>query len=371
MLGFAVERLAADFGVMITASHNPKEYNGIKIFKRLGEMEREDWKFIKKTIISEREEIEKMFGEELQIDFEEKNIFDDYKKFVENKLETDKKYKIVVDASNGPAGKFYTEILSSLGFEVIKVACEVDPDFPSHSPDPSKEENTTLCKDAVKEHKADLGICFDGDGDRAIFIDDKGRFIPGDYALAILSLGYENPVVVTEVKVSKAVVEFIEKRGKVILERVGSPFIRKRIKKGDAILGGELSGHYFFRDVPFDDGLIASIRLINILSSTDKRLSDLFDAIPKYFTTPEYRIKVEEEKKFEIVENAKRFFEDKGKVIDIDGVRVELSDCWGLLRASNTEPKISLRFEGKSKEALNKIVEMFNEYLKKYGIEVK
>ncbi len=369
LLQFASRALNCEAGIMITASHNPKEYNGIKIFKRSGE--RPPWEKIKETILEERERIIELFEKSENAAFEKIEIFEKYEQFLKNSFSFSKKFRIVVDGSNGPMGEVAKRILQEFGFEVLCIACEADANFPAHEPDPSKEKNTELCKKAVLNTKADFGLCFDGDGDRVIFIDGKARFIPGDYALAIISLLYDKPRVVTEVKASRAVVEFIESRGgEVILERVGNVFVRKTMLDKNCDFAGEYSGHYFFKEYPVDDGLYAALKVISVMERLGKSLEEIFDAVPKYYSSPEHRIKVGEDVKWKIVEEAKRYFSNFGKVLDIDGVRVELSDAWGLLRASNTEPKISLRVEGKTKEAYENMLKKFNEFLKKYGIEV-
>ena len=365
---FSLAKLNCEIGVMITASHNPKEYNGIKIFTSSSELP--DWEKIKKIILEEKYKIIEAFKKERRAEYVKKEIIPVYKEFLLKNFSFEKKFKVVVDGSNGLAGKILSELLTELGIEVIEIACELDPNFTLHAPDPSKEENTSLCKKAVKRANAFLGICLDGDGDRVIFIDERARFIPGDYTLAVLSLCYESPKVITEVKVSRGVLDFINTRGEVILERVGNPFLRKRVKKGEADIGGEYSGHYFFREYPIDDGIYTALKMLSLLEKEREKLGEIFDTIPKYFASPEYRIEVDESVKEKIVEDAKQYFSDLGKIIDIDGVRAEFEEGWILIRPSNTEPKISIRFEGKSKESYEKIFLLLSEFLKKYNIEV-
>lgn len=370
LVQFGAMQLGCDAGVMITASHNPKEYNGVKVFRR--DCKRIEWEKIKEIILKEKNEIASRFEESGEPEYEEVEIREAYKKFLKTNFSFTKRFKVVIDGSNGPMGELAREVLSDFGFEVSCIACKVDASFPAHEPDPSKERNTELCKENVLKHKADFGLCFDGDGDRIIFIDEKARFIPGDYTLAIISLLYEKPKVVTEVKVSKAVVEFIERKGgSVVLERVGNVFVRKTLVEKNCDFAGEYSGHYFFREYPVDDGLYSALKVISVIEKLGKNLSEIFDDIPKYYSSPELRIRVGEDMKWKIVEDAKRYFAKSGKVIDIDGVRVESDDSWGLLRASNTEPKISLRVEGKTKESYESMFKKFVEFLKKYGVEVR
>ncbi|HIQ50135.1 MAG TPA: phosphomannomutase/phosphoglucomutase [Nanoarchaeota archaeon] len=367
---FASRKLNCEAGVMITASHNPKEYNGIKVFRNDGE--RMNWEEVKKIILEEKQKIISLFSQSKEKEYEKLNVIPYYKEFLQNTFKFRKKYKIVIDGSNGPMGNLAKEILEGFGFETICIACEIDPNFPAHEPDPSKEKNTELCKKKVKQEKADFGLCFDGDGDRIIMIDEKSRFIPGDYLLAILSFLYEKPKVVTEVKASKAVIEFIQSRGgEVILERVGNVFVRKTMLKQSCDFAGEYSGHYFFKEYPVDDSLFAALKVISVIEKTNKPLGEIFDIIPKYYSSPEIRIKVGEKEKWKIVEEAKKYFSKLGNVIDIDGIRVETQNAWGLLRASNTEPKISIRIEGKTKSAYEDMLKKFLEFLKKQGIEVK
>ncbi len=372
LVQYAMYHLKQDVSISVTASHNPKEYNGIKVFKRIDEITVRDWELIKKIIIQEREKILSFFNNRIEPEFTYRDIKKDYMNFIRNSFTFSKKFKIVIDGSNGPAGKLAEDIMKSFGFSVISIACDLDPEFSSHAPDPSKEKNTEMCKELVIENSFDLGICFDGDGDRVIFIDERGRFIPGDYALAILSLGISKPRVVTEVKVSKGVQEFIQARGSVTLERVGNIFIRKKIKNNKGNLGGEYSGHYFFSNYPVDDGIFTALKVLEVLENENKPLGELFDKIPRYIVSPEYRIKVSEDVKQKIIESAKNKFSKfiDAKIIDIDGVRVEWKDAWFLIRPSNTEPKISLRFEGKNEKAFERTKNLLFDFLKSYGIKV-
>ncbi|CDI48521.1 phosphomannomutase/phosphoglucomutase [Clostridium tetani] len=346
-------------GIMVTASHNPAKCNGFKI------------QFEEGTIYGE--ELLKIREEMVKGDFIKGNRYgyiierspvEEYIKNIEEKIKLgSKKLKVVVDCGNGTAALFAPEILKILGCNVIPLYCTSDSDFPNHFPDPTVEDNLIDLIKKVRIEKADLGIAYDGDGDRIGVVDEKGDIIWGDMLMILfwreILPKYPNIDAIVEVKCSNALIEEIRKLGgKPFFYKTGHSLIKAKMQEIDAPFTGEMSGHMFFRDeyYGFDDALYASARLLRILSNTDKSLGELFYDIPQYFSTPEIRIPCKDEEKFERVEMAKKYFEEKNMdIITIDGVRVNFENGWGLIRASNTGEELILRYESKNKNELKLI----------------
>ncbi len=362
---FSLFNLDVDGGIVVTGSHNPPNFNGFKLavgkttiygdqIKELGKIIKED-RFVegKGTLFHQ-------------------NIIDDYIEHIKDKIDLKKRLKVVVDAGSGTAGLIAPKLLKEIGCEVIKLYCELDGTYPHHHPDPTVVEFVQDLIKKVKEEKADLGIAYDGDADRIGVIDDKGNIIWGDQLLILFSrdiLKKKKEKIIFEVKCSQALVDEIEKAGgEPIMWKTGHSLIKNKMIEEKAVLGGEMSGHIFFADnyYGYDDAIFASCRLVELLSKSDKTISEMLSDIPKYFSTPEIRVDCPDEKKFEIVSNIKNYFEKDHKIIDVDGVRILFTNGWGLVRASNTQPALVLRFEGKSKESLkiikNKILEKISEY---------
>ncbi|GAG77057.1 unnamed protein product, partial [marine sediment metagenome] len=286
---------------------------------------------------------------------------DDYIEHIKDKIDLKKRLKVVVDAGSGTAGLIAPKLLKEIGCEVIKLYCELDGTYPHHHPDPTVVEFVQDLIKKVKEEKADLGIAYDGDADRIGVIDDKGNIIWGDQLLILFSrdiLKKKKEKIIFEVKCSQALVDEIEKAGgEPIMWKTGHSLIKNKMIEEKAVLGGEMSGHIFFADnyYGYDDAIFASCRLVELLSESDKTISEMLSDIPKYFSTPEIRVDCTDERKFKIVDNIKDYFKKNYKTIDVDGVRILFTDGWGLVRASNTQPAIVLRFEGKTKESLKNI----------------
>jgi phosphomannomutase/phosphoglucomutase len=269
---------------------------------------------------------------------------------------------VVLDGGNGVGGKFAVPILEKLGCDVECLYCEPDGTFPNHFPDPTVEEHLEDLIALVAEHNADLGIAFDGDADRLGVVSNKGEIIWGDKLLLLFARDIlkDNPgaTIIGEVKCSQVLYDGIRKySGNPIMWKAGHSLIKAKMKQEKALLGGEMSGHLFFADRYFgyDDAIYATVRLLEILSRTDQDLSELLADIPVTFSTPEIRMDCEDHKKAQVVEKIKNHYKNTPGVIDIDGVRVPFEDGWALVRCSNTQPVIVLRFEASSAESLKKI----------------
>ncbi|MGC9195396.1 MAG: phosphomannomutase/phosphoglucomutase [Syntrophobacteraceae bacterium] len=356
LLYFAIRHLDREGGMMITASHNPPEYNGFKVCNGFD------------TIAGA--EIQKLAQIMRSADFcsgegnlEQVDIISPYIEFVTSHIRLDRKLRVGVDAGNGTGGPVATTVLEKLGCEVHPIYCDMDGTFPNHEPDPTVMENLDDLRKLVIREKLDIGIAYDGDSDRLGVLDHRGEVVFGDklmviFAREILSRR-PGSVFISEVKCSKTLYDDIEERGgKAIMWKTGHSLIKGKMKEVNAQLAGEMSGHIFFKDgfFGFDDGIYASCRLLDVLSKTGKRIPELLIGVPSTFSTPEIRIECPDEIKFEVVERAKREFQEKNlEVIDIDGARVNFSDGWGLVRASNTQPVLVLRFEAQTTERLKEI----------------
>jgi len=355
-----------DGGVMITGSHNPANHNGFKI--SIG----------KQTLFGEQiQEIKQIL---LSGDFETGTGTVDHLEVLESYIDDivskvslgDRKLKVVVDAGNGMGGVTAVPVFKKLGCELVELFTEPDSRFPNHHPDPTVEENLLDAVKAVREHGADLAIAFDGDGDRIGVVEETGRIIWGDELMILLSreILKENPgaTIIGEVKCSSRLYADIEaKGGTPLMWKAGHSLIKSKMKETGAALAGEMSGHIFFADrfYGFDDATYAGARLIEILSKTDAPLSSLFADLPPSHFTPELRVPCSEERKFEVVREIADLFKKTNEVITIDGARIIFEDGWGLVRASNTQAILVLRFEAESEEGLERIREIVEGQLNK------
>jgi len=304
---------------------------------------------------------------------------DDYVEALEVDIAPLKGLKVVVDAANGAAGPIAVKALSAIGCLVDPLYCEPDGDFPNHQPDPSRPENIEELRERVKKTQAHLGIALDGDGDRMVAVDEMGEPLDPDqlmmlFAEQVLTI---NPAanIVSDVKSSRTLADFIGRLGgRSLTCRSGRSFVHSAFRESHAMLAGEYSSHYFFGDrwTGFDDGVYAASRLLEILMLYNNPFSEVVAELPNQMSTPEIIIKVPDEDKFDIVQR----FSDvanfpSAKLLDIDGIRVEYREAWGLLRASNTSPALTLRFEARSDGALQKIQSMFREQLKAAAPDIK
>ena len=355
--------LGIDPGVMITASHNPKEYNGFKIAfddfgNACGQMIQDFRVFI--------EEGNFKTGEGTVSTYDIKN---EYLKAIKESISLgDRKIKVVVDTANGTASIIAKEVYEMFdNVELVPLYIDSNPEFPNHHPDPSVEANNADLKAKVLETGADLGIGIDGDGDRVGVIDENGNMIFIDfYAIIIwrdIMSKVANKHALFDVKCSKSLADEVEKLGGIpVCYRTGNSYMKAKMREGDFAFGSELSGHVFFRDKwdNIDDGLYAGLRLVEILSKTDKSLSHLLDGVKRYYASPELIIKSTDDEKFKVIEKVKEYCRQKGyQVNDIDGVRAEFDNGWALVRASNTGPNITARFEGVTEEDRDRIQEEF------------
>ena len=366
LLYFAAKKLNSMSGVMITGSHNPKNYNGFKIVINDKPVSgTEMLSLISNEIIHSKEAGSEIFKEDLMKEY----IYE----VIAQTSKSSKKIKVVVDCGNGSAGEIAPRLMRALGHEVIELFCEIDGNFPNHHPDPGKPENLQDLIRTVKKEGADIGIAFDGDGDRLGVVSNLGEIIYPDQLMMIFSKSVlqnsQNKEIVFDVKCTNLLGEIITNAGGIpIMSPTGHFHIKNTLKKTNAPLAGEMSGHIFFNDqwYGFDDGHYSAFRLIEIMKNSQSSLSSIFQELPKAFSTPEINIDVDEEKKFKIVEDfiANSDFGD-GEKNTVDGLRVNFKDGWGLLRASNTTPKLVLRFEAKSHARLKEIQDMFLVQLKK------
>jgi phosphomannomutase/phosphoglucomutase len=344
--------------MVVTGSHNPPEFNGFKV--SVG----------KSTIFGEeiqnlRRLIEKGKFVAGKGNLYKGEIIRPYQDHIKKNIHIEKKLKVVIDAGNGTAGVVAGPLLRGLGCELEELYCEVDGRFPNHFPDPTIPENLRVLIDRVKKTRADVGIGYDGDADRIGVVDDRGNIIWGDQLMILFSREIlkdkKGATFVAEVKCSQNLFDDIQKHGgKAMMWRTGHSLIKEKMKEEKAALGGEMSGHIFFADRYFgyDDAIYASCRLIELLSKTDKKLSRLLSDVPKTFLTPEIRVDCSDEIKFKVVEAVKEALRKNYPVIDVDGVRVKLEDGWGLVRASNTQPALVLRFEALTQDRLNEIKDL-------------
>jgi len=363
---FSIVHFFTDGSVMVTGSHNPIEYNGLKMNNGL-------YSIYGDEIIKIRDLIEQKDFENGKGSLETREIVSHYKQMLRERITIEKPFKIVIDAGNGTAGPIAPDIFEEMGCKVIRLFCEPDGTFPNHLPDPTVLKYIEKLRTTVVDEKADLGIGYDGDSDRMGIVDNKGRVIYADQLLAVLArdvLG-RNPgaKIIFDVKCSQLVPEEIEKRGGIpLMWKTGHSIIKEKMRNEGSPLAGEMSGHIFFKDGYFgyDDGIFASFRLLQYLSGQKQSLGEIIDQLPKFFSTPEIRITCPDEKKFQIVEKLKEDFKKEYEVIDVDGARVLFGDGWGLVRVSNTQPILVLRFEAKTEKRLTEMISLFKKKLAKF-----
>jgi phosphomannomutase/phosphoglucomutase len=352
---FSIRYFKKHGGVIITASHNPPEYNGFKVCSGYDTLFGEQIQEVCRII--EKEDFARGAGR-----VETADPVAPYRTFLQDNIELSGPMRVGVDAGNGTAGVVAVPTLKELGCEVFDLYCDMDGRFPNHEADPTVIENMRDLVALVREKKLDLGLGFDGDGDRIGVVDDKGNIIWGDqlmmiFAREILSRK-PGATFISEVKCSQTLYDDIERHGGLgIMWKTGHSLIKQKMKEVKAELAGEMSGHIFFADRYFgyDDAIYASCRLLEILGATGKTISELLSDVPKTYATPEIRLPCPDDKKFQVVREVTAYFRQRQKIIDIDGVRVPFEGGWGLVRASNTQPVLVLRFEAFSPGRLSEI----------------
>jgi phosphomannomutase/phosphoglucomutase len=354
---YAVLKLQKDAGATVTASHNPPKFNGLKM--RLGERAVFGDGIQELRSLVERGDFSSGEG-----GLEKRGIKDDYIDNIVSRTKMARSVKVVVDCGNGTTGPFAVPLLKKLGCEVIELYTEPDGTFPNHLPDPTVEKYLTDLSARVRSEGAELGIAYDGDGDRLGVLDERGKIVWADRLMVLFARQilpkHPGASVVFDTKCSLGLIEEIEKLGGApVMWKTGYPLIQSKMLETSAPMAGEMSGHLYFADEyhSFDDALYASCRVLSLVSALDGPFSKAIETVPDYPSTPEIRTKCPDDKKFEVIERMKALFREKYETIEIDGVRAQMKDGWALIRASNTEPVIVLRFEARSESRLKEIMD--------------
>lgn len=363
---YSLYKLEVAGAVQITGSHNPPEFNGFKLSLHKKPVYGEQIKLMKKLI----DKLDFDIGEGSETRYK---ILPDYNAMITNKISIEKPIKVVMDCGNAAAAINAPTIFNNLGVELTELYCEPDGSFPNHHPDPTVEENLLDLIQIMKSGQYDVGIAFDGDADRLGVIDETGDIIWADQLIAILLPEVIEPgdKIVFDVKCSQALEDMIKKyKGEPVMWKTGHSLIKDKMAELNCKLGGEMSGHIFFADdyYGYDDAIYVAARLIQLLSKTDKKLSELKSEIPVYYSTPEIRLEADsDEEKFNISKLAVDYFTKHNNCITVDGVRIIYENGWGLVRASNTQPVIVCRFEANTIDNMNQIKKMVLDKLQEFG----
>lgn len=363
---FSLHHCKPDGGVMITGSHNPPEFNGFKVSSGLHSLY---GKQIQKILeIIQKNDFEKGNGR-----LSQQSVIDAYMGKICAVIKIERPVKVVVDGGNGCFGLVGPKLLKKLGLNPIEIYCEPDGTFPNHHPDPTIPKYMKSLMEKVKSEKAELGIGFDGDADRIGVIDDQGNMLWGDQLLILFGRDIlkkqPGATIVGEVKCSQNLFNDVKKNGGVpVMAPAGHSLIKKKMRETNAVLAGEMSGHVCFADnyYGFDDAIFAACRLLQIVASSKQKVSQMLADVPKTFTTPEIRVDCPDDQKFKIVKEITEHFRTRFNVVDIDGVRILFEGGWGLIRASNTQPVIVLRFEALTQEKLAEFKKIVRDQLVTY-----
>jgi phosphomannomutase/phosphoglucomutase len=355
LLYYSIHHLESDGGVMITGSHNPAEYNGFKTCIGHDSVYGEQIQKIYELIVAR--DFEKGNGKSSLAD-----VMPPYRKYLLEHIQLPRGVKVALDCGNGTASLIAPDLIATLGCDVTPLYCEMDGRFPNHHPDPTVVENLADLQSAVKSGGLELGIAFDGDADRIGVISDTGKVIFGDMLLALYAREilktHPGATFISEVKCSMNLFRDIEKHGgRAIMWKTGHSLIKAKMKEEKAVLAGEMSGHMFFADRYFgyDDAVYAACRILEIVANSSIPLSQMLSDIPPTFVTPEIRVQCDDDKKFKVVEIVKSQFRQKYEVIDVDGARILFPNGWGLVRASNTQDVLVMRFEADTQANLDSI----------------
>jgi phosphomannomutase/phosphoglucomutase len=369
LLYFSVLHWKMDGGVMITGSHNAAEYNGFKLGVGPTTIFGEEIQNLRR-VVETRNFVRGSSSGKLT----EKPIVPDYGEFIRSQFKLRSGMRVAVDGGNGCGGVVAVPLMKQLGLDVTELFVEMDGRFPNHHPDPTVEANMRHLQDAVKKNHAEIGIAYDGDADRVGAIDENGRIVWGDELMVVFSRAIlrerAGAVIIGDVKCSQRMYDDIAKHGgRPIMWKTGHSLIKSKLKEEHAALAGEMSGHMFFADryFGFDDAIYASFRLLEIVSNERRGLGAILADLPGSKFTPEIRVDCPDDRKFEVVRRAAEYFRKHYQTIDIDGVRVKFHDGWGLVRASNTQPALVVRFEASNDARLNEIRTLFEEKLKELG----
>ena len=361
--------LGADAGVQITGSHNPPEWNGIKMTHGGSSLYGDAIQDLLRSI--QASNFTSGSG-----GYERVMVLDHYVDDIAGRFNLERPMRVAVDCGNGTGSILAVRLLEAIGVEVTPLFCESDPTFPNHHPDPTVDDNLIDLIRSVESGNHDLGVAFDGDADRIGAIDDQGQIIRGDILLLLFGLDLlkkrgPGQKLIFDVKCSQVLPELFEKAGgEPIMWQTGHSLIKNKMRETGALLAGELSGHIMIADdyLGFDDALYDACRLIEIISRSGRTLSEMVSDFPEYRSTPEIRIDVTEDQKWTVVSEALVYFKEKYDVISVDGVRILFGDGWALLRASNTQPVIVARFEARSESRLMEIRTEIAEWLTQAGV---
>jgi phosphomannomutase/phosphoglucomutase len=371
LLYFSLFHLDADGGIQITASHNPSQYNGFKICQGKDTLYGEQIQAIRRKM--ELGQFRERRGGKVER-YQIMPPYHDYLLADVPKLA--RPLKVVVDAGSGVGGPVAPPIFRQLGCQVWEIGCVPDGNFPLHHPDPTVPENLAMLIDKVRQEKADVGVAYDGDADRIGAVDEQGNILWGDELLVLFArdLLTRNPgaQVISEVKCSQRLYDDIANHGgKPIMWKAGHSLLKAKMKETGALLAGEMSGHMFFKERYFgyDDGVYASLRLLEILANSGTPLSALLADLPKSVSTPELRVDCPDDRKFIIADKATQYFRQHYAVVEVDGVRVQFPQGWGLIRASNTQPALVLRFEAQSAAKLTEYRALIENKLKEFELQ--
>ena len=363
---FSMFQLGISASVQVTGSHNPPEFNGFKMSLNKKPFYGKEIQTLYKMM--ENMDFDKGEGTEARY-----NILSEYNQMIEQKVTIEKPLKVVMDCGNAAGCINGPSVFNGLGIELKELFCDPDGTFPNHHPDPTVPENLDTLISEMKTGRYDVGFAFDGDADRVGVVDDTGEIIWADQLMAIFlpEIIKNKEEVLFDVKCSQALEDMIiHYGGKPIMYKTGHSVIKNKMQELNCKFGGEMSGHIFFADdyYGYDDALYVAARLVQLLSRSSKKLSELKLIIPKYYSTPELRLETEnDEEKFKITEKAVKYFTENYDCITIDGVRIKFGDGWGLVRSSNTQPVIVCRFEAKTIERRDEIKKLILDKLSEFG----
>ena len=371
ILYYATNQLNTGTGIMVTGSHNPPKYNGLKMMLNN--------KTLYGDAIRELYSLAGIRGLKRAKGTTSKRMVNDlYKDEIKEQLQLKKELKVVVDCGNGVAGDYAPALLKEIGADVVELYCDVDGTFPNHHPDPAEPENLQDLINRVKSEEADIGFAFDGDGDRLGVISNTGQIIWPDKLMMLFSKHVLNAnpgaTIISDVKCSMDLAQVVQQhQGEYLMWRTGHSHIKSKMAETGALLGGEFSGHICFRDkwYGYDDALYSAARLLDILANSDKSAHELFGEFPTRYCTPEIKIETTESKKFEIIDALSRtLYITNANINSIDGLRIEYENFWGLIRASNTSPVLVLRFEAADLHDLIKVQSLLLQMIKEVAPEL-